>query len=476
MTTAKDKGAPVDESRGTSGDAPNTGHSLTRSAQVLYGVGDLGFAVCGSVLGILFAIFLTDVVGLRPGLAALAIFAGRSWDYVNDPIIGYLSDRTRSRWGRRRPFLLFGCVPFGLTFAALWFRPPITHEVGLVLYYAVAYMLYDACATIVYMPYYALTPELTPDYDERTTLTSYRMAFSIVGGLIAFTVPLAIIGPMRPENAGRVLAVGIGIGLVAALGILITFLGTRERPEMQTMAQPSLRDSLRAALGNRPFLFAMGIFLFTWAALDVIQGMLLFFLRYRLRMEQQGDLIAGTIFVTALLVLPLWDRASRRWDKRLAYIAGMILLSAVVLILIVVDPSWGLGIFLALAALAGVGVSAMHVLPWAIIPDAVEWDELQTGQRHEGTFYSLVLLLHKVAASVALPLTLLVLEWSGYVSNAEVQSPSAVRAIQVLTGPAPAVLLCIGIVFAALYPLGRERHAQVRAELAARHAVSPGAE
>jgi glycoside/pentoside/hexuronide:cation symporter, GPH family len=472
MATAKDEGAPSDMGDNISDNAPAAERSLTRSAQVLYGVGDLGFAVCGSMLGILFAIFLTDVVGLRPGLAALAIFAGRSWDYVNDPIIGYLSDRTRSRWGRRRPFLLFGCVPFGLTFAALWFRPPIAHEVGLAVYYAVVYVLYDACATIVYMPYYALTPELTPDYDERTTLTSYRMAFSILGGLIAFTVPLAVIGPMRPENAGRVLAVGVAIGLVAALGILITFLGTRERPEMQTLVQPGLRDSLRAALGNRPFLFAMGIFLFTWAALDVIQSMLLFFLRYRLHMEQQSDIIAGTIFVTALFVLPLWEGASRRWDKRLAYIAGMILLSAVVLILIFVDPGWGLGIILALAALAGVGVSAMHVLPWAIIPDAVEWDELQTGQRHEGTFYSLVLLLHKVAASLALPLTLLVLEWSGYVSNAEVQSPSAVRAIQILTGPAPAVLLCIGIVFATLYPLGRERHAQVRAELAARHAAS----
>jgi glycoside/pentoside/hexuronide:cation symporter, GPH family len=450
--------------------------SLSRANKVLYGVGDFGFSTCNSVLGILFAIFLTDVVGLRPSLAALAIFLGRSWDYVNDPIIGYLSDRARSRWGRRRPFLLFGCAPFGLTFAALWFRPPIAHDISLAIYYAVIYVLYDACATLVYMPYYALTPELTPDYDERTALTSYRMAFSILGGLIAFTAPLAVIGSMRPENAGRVLAVGAAIGMVAALGILITFLGTRERPELQTLAQPSLRDSLHAALGNRPFLFAMGIFLFTWAALEIIQSMLLFFLKYRLRMERQSDLIAGTIFVTALLVLPLWEKASRRWDKRMAYIAGMGFLSAVVLLLILVDPSWGLGIILTLAALAGVGVSAMHVLPWAIIPDAVEWDELQTGQRHEGTFYSLVLLLRKVATSVALPLTLLFLEWSGYVSNAEVQSPSAVRAIQVLIGPAPAILLCIGIVFAALYPLGRERHAQVRAELAARRADSLAAE
>jgi GPH family glycoside/pentoside/hexuronide:cation symporter len=107
-----------------------------------------------------------------------------------------------------------------------------------------------------------------------------------------------------------------------------------------------------------------------------------------------------------------------------------------------------------------------------MIPDAVEWDELRTGQRHEGMFYSLVLLLRKVASSIALPLMLLTLEWSGYVSNAPVQAPSAVRAIQALTGPIPAALLCVGILFAALYPLGRVRHAELRAELAARRAAS----
>ncbi|MBC7237840.1 MAG: MFS transporter, partial [Chloroflexi bacterium] len=257
--------------------------ALPRSTKLLYGVGDLGFSTCNSVLGILFAIFLTDVVGLEPGLAALAVFVGRSWDYLNDPLIGYLSDRTRTRWGRRRPFLLFGFIPFGLAFTALWFRPPIGSQLGLAIYYAVLYVLYDACATFVYMPYYALTPELTPDYDERTTLTSYRMAFTIAGGLVAFTVPLAVIGTMHPENAGRVLAVGAGIGLGAGLGILLTFLGTRERPELQFQERPGPRDSIRAALANRPFLFAMGIFLFTWAALEILQAMLLFFLKYRLR-------------------------------------------------------------------------------------------------------------------------------------------------------------------------------------------------
>jgi glycoside/pentoside/hexuronide:cation symporter, GPH family len=148
----------------------------------------------------------------------------------------------------------------------------------------------------------------------------------------------------------------------------------------------------------------------------------------------------------------------------------MVFLIAVMITLIVVSPSWGLTIVLVLAALAGVGVGAMHVLPWSIIPDAIEWDELETDQRHEGMFYSLVTLIKKVASSFALPLTLLVLDWSGYVSNAPVQTPSAVRAIQVMIGVVPSIFLVLGILFAFFYPLSRERHAQARFELAIRRA------
>jgi len=250
----------------------------------------------------------------------------------------------------------------------------------------------------------------------------------------------------------------------------LTFAGTRERPEFQAQTQPKLKASLRAAIQNRPFIFAAGIFLFTWVALDIVQTMLLFFLKYRMNLEEQSDLVAGTVFIAALLTLPFWEKVSRRFDKRAAYIAGMIFLISVIIILVVVNPSWGLMIVLALAALAGVGVGAMHVLPWSIIPDAIEWDELATDERHEGMFYSLVSLLKKVASSFALPLTLLVLDWSGYVSNAPVQTPGTVLAIQAMVGVVPSIFLALGIVFAFFYPLSRARHAQVRAELAARRA------
>jgi GPH family glycoside/pentoside/hexuronide:cation symporter len=322
--------------------------------------------------------------------------------------------------------------------------------------------------TLVTTPFFALTPELTQDYDERTSISSYRMAFSLLGGLIAFIVPLMMIGAMRPENTGRVFQMGWVFAIACALPLLVTFFGTREREEYVHQKQPGLRESLKAAWNNRPFMFAAGIFLFTWTAVDIIQSMLLFFLKYRMGLEAESDIVAGAVFITALIVLPFWVWVSQKTDKRKSYIYGMIFLSAVMTILIFLDPSLGFTSVLALAALAGVGVSAVHVLTWAMIPDAVEVDELENGSRHEGMFYALVSLFKKVATSIALPLTLLALDWSGFISNAPQQTESAVWAIRILVGPVPSVLLLGGILFAIYYPLTREAHAETRKKIAAR--------
>ena len=439
--------------------------SLPRRTKFLYGIGDTGISMTLTIVGVYFAIFLTDVVGLSPGIAAIAIFIGRSWDYINDPLIGHISDRTRTRWGRRRPFLLFGSLPFALVYTLMWWRPPLSGDLELAIYYAVVYVLFDAAATFAYMPYFALTPELTSDYDERTSLTTYRMFFSILGSLIAFTIPLMMVGSFAPQNAPRVLVMGATFGFVSALPLLLTFFGTRERQEYQQLKQPGLKESLQAALKNRPFIFSAAIFLLTWVSIDILQATLLYFLKYIVQREAQSDMIMGAIFVTAIFALPFWERASRKWNKRWAYICGIAFWAVVQLVLITLNASTGLYLLLFLCMLAGIGVGAAHVLPWSMIPDAVEWDELQTGERHEGLFYSLVTLMQKVASSIAIPLVLLVLELTGYQPNSVTQPAGALLGIRIVIGPVPAALLCAGILFAWLYPLSRERHATLLQEL-----------
>ncbi len=481
---------------------------LSRLAKFFYGAGDTGFSITYTTLDFLFAKFLLDVVGLPAALAAAAIFAGRTWDWINDPLVGFISDRTRTRWGRRRPFLLFGAIPFALSFVLLWWVPPLANTTALALYYGLAYFLFDVTATLASVPYYALTPELTPDYDERVSLNMYRMVFSILAGMFAYLAPdlIALFGDRRTGH----MAVAVLFGVVAALPLFGVYLTAKERPEYQREAPSSdlgdLTSSLMgrvrqhrllsgliavAATGwlavwwgnqmmifvgvlifatgaivrvfrhNRPFLFAMGIFLFTWTTVSVIVAVLPFFVEYWLGMPERLTEVMATVFISALFWLPFWSWFARRFSKRSAYIVGMLFWGPVQIALISIPPGTPLLPILVLAMLAGVGVSTAHIIPYSIIPDALEWDELRTGVRREGMYYSMVTLMQKVATSVAVPMALLVLDWAGYVPNVP-QTERSLWAIRGLVGPIPAALLMAGIVLAAFYPLSREQHARIR--------------
>ena len=446
-------------------------HRLTAAQKWIYGSGDTGFSLTSTIIGAYFAIFLTDVVGIAPAVAAAAIFIGRSWDYINDPLIGWISDRTRTRWGRRRPFLLFGAIPFGLVFTLMWVRPPFDNQSLLAAYYAFVYVLFDAAATFVYMPYFALTPELAEGYDDRTSLTTHRMFFSILGSLIAFTIPIMIIGSFAPQNASKVLLMAIIFAIVSALPLWLVFFGTRERQTFMHSQPPKLLASLKAAFKNKLFVFGALIYLLTWVAMDILQVILLYYIKYVVAKEAQSDLIMAAIFVTALVSLPFWLWVSKRWNKRIAYIAGVAFWAVVQLTLMSLTAETSLPILMALCVLAGIGVGAAHVLPWSIFPDAVEWDEWQTGERHEGTFYSLLTLAQKIAASIAIPLTLVILDLTGYMANSAFQPQTAINGIRLIIGPIPAILLLAGILFCAFYPLSREQFQKILVELEERRAL-----
>jgi GPH family glycoside/pentoside/hexuronide:cation symporter len=257
-------------------------------------------------------------------------------------------------------------------------------------------------------------------------------------------------------------------GLAAALPLFGVFFGTSEREEFMEISQPSIWNSIKAAWTNRPFVFGLGIYLFTWVAVSIVETILLFYIKYVVQREPQNDLIMATIFVVAMATLPVWQWASRRYNKRLAYIIGIAFLAAVLLTLASLNSSVPLEILLVLCALAGIGVAAAHVLPWAILPDAIEFGEYQTGERHEGMFYSLVTLAQKIATSIAVPAALLVMDATGYVANSESLDQSAINGIRIVAGPIPAALMIAGIIFALVYPLGRGEYTEIARGLESR--------
>jgi GPH family glycoside/pentoside/hexuronide:cation symporter len=507
--------------------------------KLLYGAGDTGFSLVYTVLDVYLLYFLVTVVKLQPVYAAAAIFFGRTWDWINDPLVGYLTDHTRSRWGRRRPYLLWGPLPFGLAFMLMWWVPPITNQAWLAAYYGAAYLVFDALATLVSVPYLALTPELTPDYDERTSLNMYRMGFSIVAGILAFAAPeLANLG-LFPDLKTGYIAMAALFAVISAVPLWGVFAVAKERPGYASQGASSREGSLmadavhwfrgrwlaaaglliylvswivffyvlprirgRLATGgtswhdfvfyagfllpmalivyrtfrrNRPFLFSIGIFLVTWTTIAVIQSILPFYITYWLDMESRMTEIMAVMFVSALLWLPFWEWFSRRYSKQAAYAAGMGSLILVLVALAALPARAPFVLVIALAVLAGTGVSTAHIIPVSIVPDTIEWEELRTGRRNEGMFYSMVSLMNKVASSVAVPWAALVLALSGFDESLGLAQPaSALTAIRLLVGLAPGVLMSGSIALALTYPLTRERHARIRQLLERRRARRQG--
>ena len=186
------------------------------------------------------------------------------------------------------------------------------------------------------------------------------------------------------------------------------------------------------------------------------------------RSEAMSDTIMALIFVTAIIALPFWEYASRKLNKRMAYVYGVAFWAVVQILLITVGPLVSMPVLVLLCVMAGVGISAAHVLPWAILPDAIEWDEYKTGKRHEGMFYSLVTLMGKIASSIAIPLTAIMLDVTGYIPNAMQQPESALLGIRLLVGPVPAIFLTISIIFALKYPLERAQFSSIVKELEVR--------
>lgn len=446
---------------------------LALGTKLSYGSGDFGSAVVASLKGFFLLIFLTDVARLDPAAAGSILLITKIWDAVNDPLIGWLSDRTRSRWGRRRPWILFGAIPFGLLFFLLWLTPSLS-PTGRYLYYLTVALAGDVAFTMVNLPYAALTPELTRDYDERTRLNSFRFAFSTVGALIAAVVHPQIVRAFPTPQQGYLISAALW-GVLITIPCFIVVAGTRERT---TTSVPTAAERIpyweqvRIALANRPYRFVIGLYLLSWFTLQLVQTVLVYFLTYYLRRADQIPLVLLAVQGSCFIFLFVWAQLSQRLDKRIVFLLGGSLWLVVQLAIFFITPE-RLGWIYPLAALAGAGVAVAYLIPWAMMPDVIEYDELLTGQRREGIFYGFMVFLQKSCLALGLYFVGLALSWTGYITPTDavttpIQPPQALEAIRFLIGPLPAAILAASLVLAYFYPITRAEHARVRAQLAAR--------
>jgi len=444
----------------------------------------------GMMRSIFYAIYLTDVVGLEPRLASFSALVGIVWDGINDPIIGLLSDRIRTRWGRRRPFLLWFAVPFGLSFITLWSAPNWESQIALLVYVTLSFMLADTLQTLVSVPFLSLTPELTSDYDERTTLTSFRSFFQLAGALTVVLAAPAIVDVVLAHGGSQqqgFMLVGAIFGGIGAIPLLLIGLFLREQSRPERTESLPFRETLQAAWQNIPFRYAVGIHMLNWSSVDMVAVTFPYFLLYWVA---QGDLLAsislfgfdlayesaffGILMAVCILFIPFWLWLARWRNKREAYMLGMAFWVIVELMVFTIHPG-DTNTLLIIAALAGVGVSAAYTLPDSLFADVIEWDELRTRRRQEGIFYGIRTLIRKLTGALVIFITLQLLGWSGYVAPPVgtlqfTQSDSALHMIRLLVSPFGATMLCGTILMAWLFPLSREKYTKIQKLLEQRRA------
>lgn len=446
---------------------------LPRRVKIGYGGGEWANAVVWTFFYALFLYFLTDVVGVGAATAGVVMMVGTIWNAVFQPFVGVWSDRLRSSRGRRRPFLLFAALPYGVA-SWLLFTDWGLGATGTVAYMVVAVLFYFTCLALFYVPYGALAAELTSDYDERTSLNTFRTLFSQVGALVGAAAPLALNdvlgGLLGSERAGWSAAAAI-MGVLSTLGILWTWRATRGREHHAQAAAVRLRDVL-GALRNRSFRYLLVAYVLGWAPLNVIGAVSIYFAVYRMGYsEDYASLVMLTWFLVGLAWLPLVSWMSKRYGKRATYIVFTLTWAAIQCLFLLPGPGDAVLFWIAIV-LSSAGSMAVAVTGWSMLADVTDVDELLSGERREGMYYGVIAFAQTATAALVVWLAGLVLELVGYQADVE-QTATAMWGIRLLMSVGAAVWLVPGAFFCWLMPLTKRRHEAVLAAIEARKAGEP---
>ncbi len=436
--------------------------------KAVYGAPSLAGAAVAIPILIHMPKFYSDVVLVPVGWIAMAIAMARALDAITDPAMGWISDRTKSRFGRRRPWIALGAPLCAASLVALFGPPESLTPSQAGAWFAGAFAAYFLFHTIYEIPYLGLGFELSPDYNDRSALFAWRMAFVIAGTLIASAAPgvLASMGVVDPRAQMRIVALAFGAALIALYFLLVATV--KERGGAAAHTENPLVPGVRRALRNRPFRILFLTFVIGSLPAAIPALMVPFFTSYVIRPPNPEQVLALFLllyFASGFLFLPLWVWAAQRFGKLHAWLASF-----------GVGISAGLGLFLAgegdvlyvalLHVWAGLAFGAGGLLVPSMQADVVDYDQLHTGKRREAQFASFWAIVPKFVAIPGAALPIAALAAIGYVPN-QVQSPEVQLGIRVIYALTPATFAIAAFLLARRYPINEAVHAEIKAGIAA---------
>jgi len=447
---------------------------LSLRTKLGYGAADLGNNLFAQAIGFVLLIYLTDTVGLSAALAGTALMIGRIWDAFYDPIIGYISDRTKTRMGRRRPFMLGGAIPWFIAMIIMFANPSLVigsgiSQAALFAYALIVYIILCTAYSTVNIPYYSWAPELTSDYHERTSLNGYRSAFAFFGNLIALGAALPIVALSKDKSMGFIL-MGLIFGGVMLLTTLSTVFAIKEPANLKPAKSLDIGKTYLAVFKNRPYVLILLSYIINFTGITIISGIAIYYFKYILVAENMVTYAMLILLVTSVVFIPVSVVIAKKTGKKPVYGAASVITAASVMMLFFFGHTLGLNFALVMMFFLGIGLGFTYVPPFAMVADAIEYDYLVTGERREGAFFGIWTWGLKLGQALAVFLMGVILEAMGYVANAMPQSASAQLGIRLFLGPISAAIFILSAVVLYFYPITEKRYKEILAEIAERDA------
>ena len=456
---------------------------LAVKEKLAYGAGDLASNILFSAISFYLLYFLINVGGLSSYRASVVMIIGKVWDAFANYFAGVIVDKTNTRWGKKRVYMLFGAIPFGGSFILLWVSVPGS-ETACMAYYTIMYMVVNTCFDIVYIPYNSLAANMTSDYDERTSLNGYRIVLANVGilaGAALFAVfadgKESVFYPVFNSIPKAYLVTSL---IFAALAIIIMFVCGFVVKERTDSAPESSGKGLFTTINEffhlPHFAYIMLTYVCSMVGFDIVMSTFMFFINDSLKF---GGGVMAMVFVAIPLVTAIataagWVWASEKWDKATVYAVASVYMT-IVLIFVIFVPEKNVATTVIITILAGIGMSGIQILPPAAIPDIVEYDEYTNGDRREGALYGIMQFMYKIGSGIFVSLESAVLGAFGYVESTDgtsIEQPKrALMAVRVMLGAVPGCFFLISIIFAFMGKVDRDEFASIKEELLRRHAA-----
>ena len=450
-----------------------------------YGFGDMASSMFWKLFGSYLMIFYTDVFGLPAAVVGTLFLVTRVWDSAFDPIVGVVADRTHSRWGKFRPYLLFLAIPFSVIGVLTFVTPPFGDN-GKLIYAYVTYSLMMMVYSAINVPYASLLGVMSDNPKERNTLSTYRMAFAYIGSFIALLLFMPMVNfwsghskEIAAQQQGWTLAVAV-IAVMCALLFIGCFAPTRERVKALHEKQAPLKEDLKDLWKNRPWWILLGAGVAALVFNSIRDGATVYYFKYFI-VEEDFQTISffGVSFVLSGLYLSVGQIAniagvilaapvSNRIGKKQTYMGSMAIATVLSILFFWFDKD-NLALIFTFQILISICAGSIFPLLWSMYADCTDYSELKTGNRATGLIFSSSSMSQKFGWAIGSALTGWLLSYFGFVAN-EVQQAEAIQGIKMFMSFLPAAGTLLSIVFISMYPLSEKKMLEISAALKSRRA------